>query len=95
MARIERIDNRAYRDLSQALRRKAKREDLPCWICGMPIDFDAHPSSGMAFTYDHIVPIARGGKLRGPGRPAHRGCNARRGTGDRPATGKPVGTRRW
>lgn len=75
--------NRAYSDLSKALERKARRLGLPCWICGRPIDWDADWRDPMSYTYDHDVPIAAGGDPRGPGRPAHRACNSRRGDGRR------------
>lgn len=64
--------NRVYADLSRALRRKAKREGLPCHICGRPIDFEADWRDPQSFTYDHDTPLARGGSPRGPGKPAHR-----------------------
>lgn len=72
-------DNREYRDLSNALRRKARREGSPCWICGHPIAWDAHWKDRMSFTYDHVDAVANGGSMRGAGRVAHRGCNSRRG----------------
>ncbi|VEI13228.1 HNH endonuclease [Trueperella bialowiezensis] len=74
-----RINNYPYRDLSKALYRKSKRTNAPCWICGQPIDYDAHWKSKWSFTADHITPIALGGKWRGELRPAHRSCNSRRG----------------
>lgn len=61
-----------YADLARALARKAKREGIPCWICQMPIAWDADWRDPMSYTYDHITPIAMGGNVRGPGRPAHR-----------------------
>lgn len=72
MAKIERPNYRTYQDLAEALKRRAKRVNAPCWICGLPIDWDADYRAPMAYTYDHITPVAMGGKVRGPGRPAHR-----------------------
>ena len=66
-----------YMARTRALR--AKR--LPCWICGQPIDYAAHWKDGRSFTADHVQPMARGGKLYGELRPAHRACNSSRGAG--------------
>ncbi|MGV4377948.1 HNH endonuclease [Trueperella pyogenes] len=74
-----RINNYAYRDLTKALRRKAQAQNLPCWICGQPIDYQADWRSKWSFTADHVIPIALGGSQRGELRPAHRSCNSRRG----------------
>ena len=89
-------DNKQYRDLSHALKRKGQRLNLPCWICGHPIDYDLHWKHPMSYTYDHLQSIANGGAVRGEGRPAHRSCNSRRGnrtaTTPRPT---PDPTRNW
>lgn len=71
--------NDSYRDLSVALKRRGKRENLPCWLCGHPIDYELPWKHPMSYTYDHVVAIANGGNPRGEGRPAHRSCNSRRG----------------
>lgn len=68
----------SYRDLAEALRRKARALDLPCHLCGRQIDWDADWRDQWSYTYDHDVPIAAGGDPRGPGKQAHRSCNARR-----------------
>ena len=65
-------NNKLYADLSQALRRKAKRNDWPCWICGKPIEWEADWRDPMSYTYDHVVAVATGGAVRGAGKPAHR-----------------------
>lgn len=75
--------NDAYADLREALKRQGRRDNLPCWICKQPIDYDLDYRHPMAYTYDHIEPIGAGGDPRGAGRPAHRGCNSRRGDGAR------------
>lgn len=67
-----------YRDLAEALRRKARAQDLPCHLCGRRIDWDADWRDQWSYTYDHDVPIAAGGDPRGPGKQAHRSCNSRR-----------------
>lgn len=68
----------SYRDLAEALRRKARAADLPCHLCGRRIDWDADWRDQWSYTYDHDVPIVAGGDPRGPGKQAHRSCNSRR-----------------
>ena len=72
-------DNKQYRDLSNALRRKGRANKLPCWICGHAIDYDLDWRHPMSYTYDHIHAVGNGGHMRGEGMPAHRSCNSRRG----------------
>lgn len=69
-----------YRDLAEALGRKARALDLPCHLCGRQIDWAADWRDQWSYTYDHDIPIAAGGDPRGPGKQAHRrrSCNARR-----------------
>ena len=87
-------DNKIYADLRTALRRKAKLNDWPCWICGKPIAWDADWKHPMSFTYDHEEAVAAGGDMRGTGRPAHRSCNSRRGAPRRTIT-PPTDSREW
>lgn len=77
----QRPNYRSYKDLAEALKRKGKRESLPCWICGHAIDYELHWKHPMSYTYDHEDAYANGGAIRGRGRPAHRSCNSRRGAG--------------
>lgn len=79
----KRRDLRAYRNKSEALKRKAKRLGLPCWLCGEAIDFDAPYTDRRSFTADHVDPLAVGGHIVGVLKPAHRGCNSARGKGDK------------
>ena len=91
-------DNKKYRDLSHALRRRAKAENLPCWICGNHFNWELPWHDAGGFTADHVDPIALGGKPRGELRPAHRGCNSRRGTGQQDrvlSVTAPVTSRPW
>lgn len=74
---------RAYRSAATALKRKAKKQGLVCWICREPFDWSLPYHDARAFTADHVVPIATGGSILGPLRPAHRSCNSSRGTADR------------
>lgn len=89
----KRRDLRAYRTAAEALRRKAKRQGLTCWLCGEPFDWSLPYTHPRAFTADHVAPLARGGSARGPLRPAHRSCNSRRGDGRREE--RMPTTRRW
>ena len=71
-----------------------------CWICRKPIKFGLRPRHPEGPSIDHVVPLKRHGHptdLRNL-RPAHYGCNSRRGTGTRDAKrarsrdyGKPEG----
>ena len=89
-------DNKQYADLRDALRRKGRRLNLPCWICGHAIDYDLHWKHPMSYTYDHLHSLASGGAVRGEGRPAHRSCNSRRGNQrETPTVTPPETTREW
>lgn len=73
--------HRAYRRERDALRRRTKRENLPCAWCGKPIDTKLPYNHPMAFTADHPTPLATGGRLAGQQlKPFHRSCNAKKGT---------------
>lgn len=80
----------AYRQLWKLIIESA--EFLVCEIpgCYQPIDRSIKGRQSKAPSLDMIVPYARGGDPKDPHnyRPAHYGCNARRGKGDAP-------TRRW
>ena len=77
-------NNHSYVQRREALKRIAMRKNLPCHLCGDPIDYTAPYTDRRAFTADHIEPIATGGSMTGPLKPAHRSCNSRRG--DKPLT---------
>lgn len=78
----------AYRQARERVLRGAQ----VCHICGRAIDFDAPPRSRWAPSVDHVLPVstlrdldprlAQRIALDPAGlRPAHVGCNSRRGTG--------------
>jgi 5-methylcytosine-specific restriction endonuclease McrA len=51
-----------------------------CWICREPIDLELPTDHDEAFSVDHVVPRAHGGRgLHNNTRPAHRCCNSSRG----------------
>ncbi len=73
--------------------------DMPCFYCGMPFDFNTRRTTApLAFTVDHVVPVAAGGTDRLENLvPAHYRCNrAKSDTLVTPqkATGRKA-TRRW
>ena len=69
---VSTYDHRAYR----AARARLRARRLPCAVCGMPIDYAAPANHPLSFTADHVDPLASGGQLLGPLRPAHRSCNS-------------------
>lgn len=72
-------NNRTYLKRTQALKNMVKSKGLHCWLCGEPFDLDLPYTHPMAFTADHVDPMANGGRLLGDLRPSHRSCNSRRG----------------
>jgi 5-methylcytosine-specific restriction endonuclease McrA len=84
-------NGRRYRDLCAWLR----AQQLPCWLCGRDIDYQADPRSGESFTLDHAVPLSKGGVLLDPAnvRAAHRRCNSARG--NRTSVRQARASRRW
>jgi 5-methylcytosine-specific restriction endonuclease McrA len=62
------------------VRAQVLAEETVCWLCGLP------PTEQDPLTFDHVVPLAEGGKTsRANGRAAHRSCNSRRGARDTPS----------
>jgi 5-methylcytosine-specific restriction endonuclease McrA len=73
-------------------RKEVLRDATHCAICGLPLDFDAPARSRWSPSVDHIIPVS---KTKGWDdetrkrlaedpqymRPAHYGCNSRRGAG--------------
>lgn len=90
MPRTPRPNYRTYQPKAEALRRHAQRHNLPCWICGQPINYQAHWKQADSFTADHVDPLHMGGRINGELRPAHRSCNTRRSNKQR--AGKPAST---
>lgn len=96
---VKKLNHRSdheYAKRREALKWKAKRLGLVCWLCGYGFNFDLDWRDPMAFTADHVEPIATGGSMLGELRPAHRSCNSRRGAGRAPrVTSRPVTARQW
>ncbi|MFJ5231023.1 HNH endonuclease [Kitasatospora sp. NPDC088391] len=71
-----------------------------CWRCSEPIVQALHHNDRMAWTADHIVPLAHGGSHDLSNLlPTHRSCNSRGGaamTNGTPGIGTPPpASRRW
>lgn len=65
-------------DYRKARDQVAKLLPVACSLCGHPIWHSGHDKQ--ALTLDHIVPVSRGGTNDANNlRPAHRGCNSKRG----------------
>lgn len=66
------------------LRAKVLSEESHCWLCGLPLDFDAPPRTRWSPSVDHRIPRSLGGDMfdRDNLRAAHYGCNAGRGRRD-------------
>ena len=73
-------NTREWQKRTAAMKSHAKKNNLPCWICGEAILFDVEYTHPLSFTADHTEEIAAGGAvLRGARlEPAHRSCNSRR-----------------
>jgi len=72
-------NDRAYVAKREALKRQCRKNGTPCHLCGKGFDFDLEWKHPMAFTADHLEPIASGGSMTGRLAPCHRSCNSRRG----------------
>lgn len=75
------LHTHAYRQL----RTKQRNKGLPCWLCGLPIDYHAPPRTRWSFTLDHVIPRSLGGDplSEANSRSAHYSCNSSRGNGTR------------
>ena len=61
---------------------RVKAQGLPCALCGWAIDYSLDWRDPMAFVLDERLPRALGGSGIDPAnvQPAHRCCNARKGS---------------
>lgn len=64
-----------------ALKRRSIALDMPCHLCGEPIDATLPYTDPMSWTADHLDAVAAGGAILGRLMPAHRirRCNSSRG----------------
>jgi hypothetical protein len=83
---------------AQKFYEQCKRENKPCWLCGMPIDYSVKPNStDNSYNLDHYYPVSKRPDLQNDPanfRPSHASCNRLRGNND---PRKPLGalSRRW
>lgn len=80
----------------KALRKALKAQRLPCWLDGLPIDYDAPSTHPLSFAADHVIPVSVDpSKALDPAnlRPAHRRCNGSRG--NRMSVKRRDTSRRW
>lgn len=77
---------------------QCKAQHAVCWLCGMPIDYNAvKNTTDDSFNLDHMFPVSKHPELQfDPAgfKPSHTSCNRLRGNSDPPA---PIGTlsRQW
>lgn len=63
------------------VKRWMRSHEMPCSICGLPINYDLKHPNPWSFTVDHIIPIDAGGTSDIDNlAPAHRRCNLIKGT---------------
>ena len=77
---------------------QCKAQHAVCWLCGMPIDYNAvKNTTDDSFNLDHMFPVSKHPELQfDPAgfKPSHTSCNRLRGNSDPPA---PIGvlSRQW
>ena len=77
---------------------QCKAQHAVCWLCGMPIDYNAvKNTTDDSFNLDHLYPVSKHPELQfDPAgfKPSHTSCNRLRGNSDPPA---PIGvlSRQW
>ncbi|MBW8025302.1 HNH endonuclease [Clavibacter michiganensis subsp. michiganensis] len=81
-------------------RKRCAAEDLPCWLCTQPIDYDAPTDdykNESRFQPDHYFPASERPDLYDDPsnlRPSHAGCNQRR-SNQAPRAGLRPPSRQW
>lgn len=64
------------------VKRWMRSQEMPCSICGLPINYELKYPDPWSFTVDHVVPITSGGTSDIENlAPAHLKCNRVKGTG--------------
>lgn len=81
-----RVNTRRFREAKRRFLAECKRLHRPCWLCGLPIDYDAAPNStDDSFNLDHLFPVSKRPDMQeDPAgfRPSHASCNNLRGNRD-------------
>lgn len=88
---MSRTSDRGY----QRNRRRLKRTEDTCWLCGQWIDPDLKYPHPMSFSADHVTPVGRNGHNRGPIRAAHLIHNQQRGQKLATEIAPPKHGRQW
>jgi hypothetical protein len=89
------LNDRTYIAKRDALKRKTRTNDLPCWLCGETNwDWDNWKAQ-LAFTADYVEPRGNGGHLLGELKPAHRSCNSSRSNRVTTVKTQPSTTKQW
>ncbi|UGS26341.1 HNH endonuclease [Microbacterium resistens] len=76
------LSTRAWRELRAEVAAEYRAKNLPCWMDGQPIDYDAPAGDPEALDVDHAKPRSTHPHLaldRNNLRPAHVRCNRSRG----------------
>ncbi|AKV55516.1 gp55, HNH endonuclease [Bifidobacterium actinocoloniiforme DSM 22766] len=93
-----RVSTRAFQKARQRFFEQGKKENAPCWLCDLPIDYTVKPgSTDESHELDHYVPVSVDPSLQyDPGnfRHAHRICNILRGA-DPPKLTLGMHSRTW
>lgn len=83
----------AHRKNRAALKALTAEHNLPCALCGQPIDTTLPYTDPQSFAYDHVKSIQTHPELADDptnGQPSHKLCNENKGAGDaRPGLGDP------
>lgn len=86
----------AWRRKRAMFRRRCERDNLPCALCGKPIDYTLTGKQPQAFNVDHIIPLSQlpeGDRRRedmSNFSPTHMSCNVRKGNGLPPPKQSPT-----
>lgn len=69
----------------RAFKKQMRQEAAPCYICRLPIDYDAKPNTPNSFELEHILPLSTHPHLgEDPANlgPSHASCNRSKGARD-------------
>ena len=75
------MSNRVSDSKRRALKRRLRKEESCCWLCGFPLQDDAHWKTDWATEMDELLPVRQGGDPLGSNTDihlVHRCCNNHR-----------------
>jgi hypothetical protein len=73
---------RRFMSQRKTFRAHCSAEQLPCWLCGKPIDYELPKDHPDSFNLDHAYAVTQRPELAEDTanfRPSHKACNERRG----------------